>query len=144
MNDTEFYKILLIHNNNALVELVSNQFRKNIDKLTICEDSSKGLKLALQIKPHLIIIDVDSQPLSSFELAANIRQTPSLKDIPIVFTYSNKNKNIPVLAFTLGATAFLNTEKDLSLLVQESKLLMDVYQFKLLAQKVYQNDKTDT
>lgn len=141
MNDPNVYKILLIHNNVKLVELTQKQFRADVDKLTICDDSSAGLALALRLKPHLIIIDVDSQPLSSFELAANIRQTEVLEDTPIVFTYSAINKNIPILAFTLGATSFLNTEEDLSLLVQESKLLMDVFQFKQLAKKVYKNDK---
>lgn len=142
MNDPNVYKILLIHNNIKLVELTRKQFRADIDKLTICDDSSQGLDLALKIRPHLIIIDVDSQPLSSFELAANIRQTEVLEDTPIVFTYSAKNKNIPILAFTLGASSFLNTEEDLALLVKESKLLMDVYQFKLLAKKVYKSDKS--
>lgn len=140
MSNRDNYRILLIHNNLKLVELVEKQFRKDIDEVTVCADSSSGLKLSLKIKPHLIIIDVDSQPLSSFELAANIRQTESLKDVPIVFTYSDKKKNIPILAFTLGASAFLNTDQDLGLLVQESKLLMDVYQFKLLAKKVYKNE----
>lgn len=141
MSNTDYYKILLVHNNEELVHSVNAQFRKDIDEIYVCDDSSRAFKKALSVKPHLIIIDVDSQPLSSFELAAQIRQTKELMEVPIIFTYSKRNSNTPILAFTLGATAFLNTDKDLSLLVQESKLFMDLYQFKRLAKKVYQNDQ---
>ena len=139
MNKSNSYSVLIIDDDEFLSSYMAEKFKTTTSKITICNDSSKALQTVIKLKPQLIIIDVQMQPINGFDLGLEIKKIPELEDIPIVFISASNNKDYPVIAFTLGAAAFLTKPLDMDILLQEAELLMDMCQFKRLAKKVYQH-----
>ncbi len=139
MSKVNPYSVLIIDDDKFLSQYMAEKFKTTASKITICNDSTKGLSTVIRLKPQLIIIDVQMQPINGFDLGLEIKKTKELEDIPIVFISASTNKEYPVIAFTLGAAAFLTKPLDMDVLLQEAELLMDMCQFKRLAKKVYQH-----
>jgi CheY-like chemotaxis protein len=70
-SDTQLVKLYLAQSNNYLVREENN--------------SETALSTAEEFRPQLILLDVKMPGIGGGELAASLRQSPTLKDVPIVF-----------------------------------------------------------
>ena len=129
------YSVLIIDDDETLAGIMAESLKDAADNIFICNDTNNAVKKAKALKPQLIIIDVQLRSMSGFDLGLEIKRVPELEDVPIVFISSSKNKDYPLIAFTLGAAAFLTKPLNVNFLVQEAKMMMDMCQFKRLAKK---------
>ena len=67
-----------------------------------------GLSKARELKPDLIISDVQMPEMDGFALCAAIRADPALHKIPVVMLTSLKDEASRQKGRLVGATAFLN------------------------------------
>lgn len=78
------------------------------------KDAAKTLIVLLENKPNLIFLDADMPDASGYELCAQIRKMPNLKNIPIVI-YDDKESMVDrVRAKMVGASHFMNKPIDSS------------------------------
>jgi DNA-binding response OmpR family regulator len=70
-------------------------------------NAREGLARALELKPQLILMNLNQADLNGFELCKKMRSFPELQHIPIIiFSGENKLKNM-VTAYEMGADYYI-------------------------------------
>jgi CheY-like chemotaxis protein len=70
----------------------------------MANNGPKGIELAQQLQPNVIILDVMIPEMDGWEILQRLRSTPATKAIPVVICSVFYD---PELAFTLGAVDVL-------------------------------------
>lgn len=97
-------KILIVESN--AVQLSLNLEASNYHVIE-AKTASDGLSKALELKPHLVVMDMDLPDLSGFELCKKMRSFYDLKKVPVImFSSENKLKNM-VTAYEMGADYYI-------------------------------------
>ena len=78
-------RILIIEDDKDIVEAI----RYNLEKergfsVRSAQTGDEGLSLALEERPHLIILDIGLPGLSGYEVCRMLRRDAETRDIPIV------------------------------------------------------------
>jgi len=71
------------------------------------QDGSKGLTLARQILPDLILLDVQMPELNGFEVCAQLKADPSTAGIPVIMFTSCAGIEDKTRGFQLGAVDYI-------------------------------------
>ena len=82
MSDAQ--KILCIEDNAMNWRLVQRLLSQAGFEPHWAEDGLRGYELAVELKPALILLDINLPGLSGFEVATKIRQNPSMDGVLIV------------------------------------------------------------
>jgi CheY-like chemotaxis protein len=77
-------KVLVVDDEVHMRAFISTLLETNGFKPISAEDGTKGLELARQHKPALIILDVMMPKESGVEMYRAIRTDPALKDTPVI------------------------------------------------------------
>ena len=77
-------RILVIDDDQAIAELVKVNLELLGHHVTTAHDGIKGLALAQQNRPDLVVLDVMMPDLDGFTVCQRLRQNPSTHPIPIL------------------------------------------------------------
>lgn len=77
-------KILVIEDNEQNLYLVTFILEKNGYEVIPARDGREGIYLACQVRPALILLDIQLPLMDGYAVARELRQNPALADIPIV------------------------------------------------------------
>ncbi|MEL6404325.1 MAG: response regulator [Chloroflexota bacterium] len=80
-------KILYIDDNQLNLRLVQKMLRKH--EVITCLSGTKGIKLAYQEKPDLVLLDINMGEVDGFKVLSMIRANPSLKTLPVIAVTAN-------------------------------------------------------
>jgi PleD family two-component response regulator len=130
------YNVLIIDDDEFVARHIKKIFEEEGDIAHICTNPELALALAKQYMPQLIIIDVHMTPTSGFEVALQIRADKSLQDTPLVFISGSDDKDTGLLAFTVGATAFLKKPINARQLIEETGIMKDICQLSRIARTI--------
>lgn len=133
------YNVLIIDDDEFVARYIKNIFEDEGDVAHVCTNPDLALALAKQYMPQLIIIDVHMTPTSGFEVALAIRADKALQDVPLVFISGSDDKDTGLLAFTVGATAFLKKPINARQLIEETGIMKDICQLSRIARKITGN-----
>ncbi len=94
-----------------IIDTLSNQSILNLEannyQVWRADSAQEGLTRALELKPNLILINLNLADLNGFELCKKIRSFGELRHIPIIiFSGENKLKNM-VTAYEMGADYYI-------------------------------------
>ena len=74
----------------------------------VARDGKRGVELAVELEPDLILMDVVMPEMTGFEAVRRIREHPRLRDTPIIMvTARGESANINE-GFNAGCTAYIN------------------------------------
>lgn len=76
--------ILLIEDNAQNRYLTTFLLEQDGFKVVSAENGPEGIKLASQINPDLIILDIQLPQMDGYAVARELRKNPALKNVPIV------------------------------------------------------------
>lgn len=76
--------ILVIEDNEQNLYLVKFILEKNNYQVSAALDGPQGIKLADQLKPDLILLDIQLPGMDGYTVARHLRSNPDLAGIPIV------------------------------------------------------------
>ena len=78
--------ILLAEDEHLLANLLKQRLEKEAFKVSHAKDGEEALKMILEIKPDLMLLDVILPKMSGFEVMEKINKTPELAalNVPIV------------------------------------------------------------
>ena len=79
MSKTNNYKILLVDDEEDILEFLSYNLTKAGFKVTTASNGKDAIKLAKEIIPHLIILDVMMPEMDGIETCEEMRKIPALK-----------------------------------------------------------------
>jgi PleD family two-component response regulator len=130
------YNVLIIDDDEFVARYIKRIFEEEGDIAHVCTNPELALALAKQYMPQLIIVDVHMTPTSGFEVALGIRAEKSLQDVPLVFISGSDDKDTGLLAFTVGATAFLKKPINAKQLIEETGIMKDMCQLSRIARTI--------
>lgn len=100
-------RILVIDDDQAICELVKINLELLGHQVTTASDGIKGLALAQQNRPDLIVLDVMMPDLDGFTVCQRIRQNPKTNPTPILMLTALGMTKDKVTGFDSGADDYL-------------------------------------
>lgn len=102
-------KTILIVDDSAMIRRIVSQLVQQLGHQSIAAENGKlGCELALEIKPDMIIMDIEMPVMDGFAATRRIKNDPATAHIPVVFfTALGSEENIQQ-AREAGGTGFLN------------------------------------
>ncbi len=105
-------RILCIEDNPVNWRLVQRLLAQAGYEMHWAEEGLRGYELALEIKPDLILLDINLPGLSGFEVAMKLRQNPDLAQLPVVALTAKTLKSDRETALVAGCTGFIGKPID--------------------------------
>jgi len=105
--DKKNYKILLVDDEEDILEMLAYNLEQEDFKVKTSTEPQEVVQLALQLKPHIILLDVMMPDIDGIELCRQLRQTPILDDSFIIFLTARNGEYTQIAAFESGADAFI-------------------------------------
>ena len=102
------YRILLIDDEADILEFVKYNLEKDGYEVFTASNGAEGLEVALKVKPHLILLDMMMPVLDGIETCKAIRQSPTLKNVMVVFLSAVGTEETMVQGYGVGADDYIN------------------------------------
>ncbi len=118
-------KILVVDDDPLIREMIKIMFVEDPNHYEVLDapDVGKGLDLAVDNLPHLIITDVLMPRLSGFDLIVAIRSNPLVQHIPILVC-SAKQPPVDRECLEMGANAYMSKPLQMDALLRKAKELL--------------------
>lgn len=100
-------KILFVEDDNFLIKAYQIKFERAGFDVFIATDGDKGLKIAEEKKPDLIVLDLIMPSMNGFEFLKNIKMNNGLKEIPVVILSNLGQISDKEKAISLGASDYI-------------------------------------
>jgi CheY-like chemotaxis protein len=99
--------VLVIDDEETITGLVKTILTK--EGYTVHEASSglEGVTTAMQVRPDLILMDITMPDIDGYEATSQIKQYPSLKNVPIVFLSGKSASEDGGRAFATGGLTYM-------------------------------------
>ena len=99
--------ILLVEDDEFLAELYATKLNLEGFEVSLAVDGEKGVKMAKEVKPHLIFLDIILPKMDGFEVLKTIKQDKDLKNIPVILLTNLSQKDEVKKGLDLGANDYL-------------------------------------
>ena len=110
-------RILVIDDDQAIAELVKVNLELLGHVCTTANDGIKGLALAQQQRPDMVVLDVMMPDLDGYTVAQRLRQNPQTNGIPILMLTARGRPEDVLNGFGAGADDYLPKPFDLAILL---------------------------
>jgi len=100
-------KILLIDDEEDVLEFLGFNLKKSDFEVFTASNGKDGLKLAKEIKPDLIILDVMMPEMDGIETCEAIRNTDDLKNTLVIFLTARGEDYSQIAGFDAGADDYV-------------------------------------
>ena len=101
------YKILLIEDEEMLANMYETKFKNEGFNIRKALDGETGLKMAIEDKPDIILLDIIMPKLDGFSVLKKIKENDKIKNVPVVLlTNLGQDEDIKK-GQTLGAAGYL-------------------------------------
>ena len=105
-SDPEMVRVLLADDNRDMRDYLSQLLGKKF-KVEVAENGKIALQRALSHPPHLILTDVMMPEMDGFQLLAAVRQSGSLKDVPVIMLSARAGEESRIDGLGAGADDYL-------------------------------------
>lgn len=129
-------RILIIEDDKSIAEVEKDYLMINEFEVDVCHNGEEGLKMALENKYNLVIIDLMLPGLDGFKICKEIRK---VKDIPLIMVTAKKSDVDKVRGFGLGLDDYLTKPFSPHELVARVKAHISRYDV-LLSKKTVEED----
>lgn len=105
-------KILCIEDNPVNWRLVQRLLSQAGYDMYWAEEGLQGYQMTVELKPALVLLDINLPGLSGFEVAMKLRQNPDLSSIPIVALTAKTMKSDRETALVAGCDGYISKPID--------------------------------
>lgn len=105
-------RILLVDDHLDLLKLAHKALSGGNYEIRMARDGAEGLKIALEIKPDLIVTDVQMPTLDGWTMVKQLRSHAALALVPVIFLTSRAGAEDHVRGFALGADDYVDKSKN--------------------------------
>jgi adenylate cyclase len=102
-------RVLVIDDDEATRALVVNFLGRRGIQAVSCATADEGLRLAAELKPAAITLDVHLEGMDGWQALARLKADPALSDIPVIMLTIESERG---RAFSLGANDYLTKPID--------------------------------
>jgi len=117
-------KILIVDDISAIIRLLTAQLKHNGYETYSANDGYQCLKMAREVKPDLILLDLQMPAGGGVKAFENLKASVYTSTIPIIFMTAFHKKEVKQLTIEMGADGFIPKPINISdLLVMIKKLI---------------------
>lgn len=136
--EIEQYSVLLVDDEPDVLEFLGYNLMKEGYRVTTCSNGKEAIESALQIKPHLIILDVMMPEMDGMEVCREIRRSQQLANTIIVFLTARGEDYSQIAGFDAGADDYVTKPVKPRVLISRVKALLRRYKIQEISQNVLQ------
>ena len=100
-------KLLLVEDEKMLAEMYVTKFTSEGFEISHAADGEKGLVLAKELKPDLILLDIILPKIDGFAVLKELKQDATTRDIPVLLLTNLGQDEDVSKGKELGATDYL-------------------------------------
>ena len=100
--------ILVIDDDASIHTAVERRLEGVVDQVLKADSPTKGLQIAIQDKPDVILLDVNMPQIDGFKVCRNLQENPTTRDIPIVFLTADQSPGNLAKALDAGASDYIS------------------------------------
>lgn len=102
------YKLLLVDDEPDILEFLSYNLKKEGYDVHLASTGKEAIKKALEILPHLILLDVMMPEMDGMETCEQLRSYPQLKHCIIAFLTARSEDYSQIAGFDAGADDYIS------------------------------------
>ncbi|HWR82022.1 MAG TPA: response regulator [Candidatus Deferrimicrobium sp.] len=99
--------ILVVDDESAVTGPIQVLLAKSGYDVYLAQDGVEGVKLASEVHPDLIILDITMPGMDGYEVAERLKGLPKVKDVPIIFLTGKSASEDGGKAFAKGGATFV-------------------------------------
>lgn len=99
-------KVLIIDDERENLELISEMIRSEFLPFT-ASSPVEGLKLAVQIQPSAVLLDLNMPEMDGFEVCRRLREQPATRHIPVLMLTQQNGLDSRVKGLDIGADDYI-------------------------------------
>lgn len=101
------FKILLIEDDPFLLSMYTTKFELENFKVITAEDGQKGLRLAIEESPDIILLDILLPKMNGFEVLKELKSDNNVNNIPVILLTNLSQRDEVEQGLNLGADDYL-------------------------------------
>jgi len=110
-------KILYVEDNEDNIYMLTRRLKKRGYEVTIAKDGEEGIKLAKEIIPDLILMDLDLPVMDGLDATRILKKEPTTAEIPIIILSAHAMEGVKVDTLAAGADDYDSKPVNISRLV---------------------------
>lgn len=118
------YRILLIDDEDDILEFVKYNLERDGYEVYTASNGALGLEKAIEIKPHLILLDMMMPVMDGLETCRAIRARSELKDVVIVFLSAIGSEEMQLQGYESGADDYIGKPIKMNILRSRVKAIL--------------------
>jgi len=122
--DTKTFKILLVDDEPDILEILSYPLKNEGFQVFTASNGLEAIKLAKDIQPQLIVLDVMMPEMDGIEACEIIRKDPKISNILITFLSARGEDYSKIAGFNAGADDYITKPIKPKVLVSKVKSLL--------------------
>jgi diguanylate cyclase (GGDEF)-like protein len=100
--------ILVIDDDASIHTAVERRLEGVVDQVLKAISPTMGLRIAIQDKPDVILLDVNMPQIDGFKVCRHLQENPVTHDIPILFLTADQNPGNLAKALDAGASDYIS------------------------------------
>jgi two-component system, OmpR family, alkaline phosphatase synthesis response regulator PhoP len=121
------FHILIVDDEADIREILSYNLKKEGFNVSTASDGRMAIKMAAEIKPHIIILDIMMPEMDGIETCEKIRDNPTLKNTLITFLTARAEDYSQIAGFGAGGDDYITKPIKPKVLVSRIKALLKRY-----------------
>jgi CheY-like chemotaxis protein len=105
--DEEIKVVLVVDDSLTIRKLLKGELRKRSYDVVTAENGSEGLKTAIEIKPHIILSDINMPQMDGWEFCWRVRKNQATRHIPFIFLTDRDEISDRVRGLEIGAEDYI-------------------------------------
>lgn len=101
------YRIVIIDDDPGTIRVLAT-ILAGFGDIHATTQGSEGFDLAKEVKPDLILLDIELGDINGIDLCLKLKDDPELKEIPVIFITSHTDITLEAIALSAGAMDFIH------------------------------------
>ena len=119
------YRILLIDDEIDILEFVGYNLGRDGYEVFTAQNGALGVEKALEVRPHLILLDMMMPVMDGVETCRAIRSTPELASTMVVFLSAVGNEDTQLQGYDAGADDYISKPIKMNILRSRVKAILN-------------------
>lgn len=118
------YKVLIVDDEADILEFIRYNLKKEGYEVYTASDGLEALKVAAEVSPHLVLLDVMMPNMDGMETCRQLRKMPQTEDAVIAFLTARSEDYSQVAGFDAGADDYIAKPVRPNVLVSRIRALL--------------------
>ncbi len=141
MNDNKIAEvqkalILIVDDVPKNLQVLGSILKKEGYRISAATNGMQALKLATEMLPNLILLDINMPEMDGFEVCTKLKGSNTTKDVPVIFLTARTETEDIVKAFQTGAVDYVTKPINTSELLARVKTHLELANYRLYLEDI--------